>query len=183
MIDPAATDETTRVVAVVVCVTSNAATELLLVAKFAAFVATKVAFKDALAVTARDEVVQIACPKFTVTESHPEIETGDVAPVVKFTVPTAVEGETIAVRVTLVPAGTVVIVVLGAEARPTFSVVVVAVAVAWAMPTVDSKKSSRKAALTLPLRTRLEIARNPFRVVASGMGSILSNIFKSSAIK
>ena len=74
-------------------------------------------------------VTQVADPELTVTGLHASV----VVPYLKVSVPAAVVGETVAVRVTLAPKAAVVMAVAGADVSPATSVVV---AVVWVIETV-----------------------------------------------
>jgi hypothetical protein len=78
-------------------------------------------------------VAQVAVPLTTVTGLHANA----VTPLLKVTVPAAVEGETVAVSVTLAPNAAVVIAVAGAEVSPTASVVVAVAAVTLTLDAAD----------------------------------------------
>jgi len=149
---------------------------LVLAANAVGEVGVKMAVSESTPPVVNPVVVTVHVPLASV---HVEVESA-VDPFLKATVPAgAVVPEacaTVAVSVTVEPAAKV------AFAAGTVKVVVVATAVAWALFTAASKNSSRKATLTLHVRTREVIARNPFRVVTSGMDRI-SNIFKSSAME
>jgi hypothetical protein len=82
-----------------------------------------------LAPIASAVVTQAAVPELTVTGLHASA----VVPFLKVMVPGAVNGETVAVSVTLAPYAAVVIAVAGADVSPAASVVVVA---AWVIETV-----------------------------------------------
>jgi hypothetical protein len=80
-----------------------------------------------------------------------------VVPLLKVTVPVAAEGVTVAVSVTLLPTGALVV-----EAD---RVVVVAVA-AWELVTPESRNRNRIATLRHPLRMFVDVAGAPLRVAA-----------------
>jgi hypothetical protein len=90
------------------------------------------------------------------------------------------KGVTVAVRVTLVPEGAVVIAVPGEAASPIFSAVVVAVAVAWALVMAASENMRRIARPPQPFRMLVNVASAALRVVAIGMDPVLSRIFFSA---
>jgi len=136
-------------VVVVACATVTVDVPEVLVTKLNELVGMKTAVRE-LAPSASAEVARVAVPELTAT-GFPMA----TPPSLKVTAPTAVEGVTVAVSVTLAPKDAVVIATVGAEVRPAFSTVVVAVAVPKALAAVINN-NSKVARLPQPLKMFVE---------------------------
>jgi hypothetical protein len=149
---------------VVVEVTRKLVAPELLAAKAVVDVGAKLAVSESVPIANEVKALLHVLELATVALQVPSV----AEPLLKVTVPAAT-GETVAVSVTLAPDAAVVTVVLRADVRAAFSVVEVAVAVAWALVTAASRNRNRTAMLPQPFRKLVDVARAALRVVAFGV--------------